>query len=71
MRGAVRRVPDAMPRQQPPLCGVVGGEEERGARGGADDGAADAGVDAAEATGARKAGRGLEAGLQRVEGVEG
>ena len=61
MRRAVRRVPDAVPRQQQPLRAVVGREEERGARGRPDDCAADTGVDAAEAAGAREAGGGLEA----------
>jgi len=61
VRRAVRRVPDAVPRQQQPLRAVVGHEEERGTRGRPDDRAADTSVDAAEAAGAREAGGGLEA----------
>ena len=61
VRRAVRRVLDAVPRQQQSLRAVVGREEERGAWGRPDDCAADTGVDAAEAAGAREAGGGLEA----------
>lgn len=53
------------------LEGVVGDEEESGAGGGADDGAAHAAVDASEAARLGEAGRGLEAGLEGVEGVQG
>ena len=53
------------------LDGVVGDEEEGCARGGADDGAADAAVDAGEAARGREAARGLEAGFEGVERVEG
>jgi hypothetical protein len=50
---------------------VVDDEEERCARGGADDRGPDAVVDAPEAAGGPEAGRGLEAGFDRVEGEEG
>jgi hypothetical protein len=53
------------------LHGVVGDEEESCAGGGADNGAADAAIDAGEAARGREAGRGLEAGLEGVERVEG
>ena len=53
------------------LDGVVGDEEESCAGGGADNGAADAAIDAREAARGREAGRGLEAGLEGVERVEG
>lgn len=46
-------------------------EEECSARRGADYGGADAAVDAAETAGGEEAGGGLEAGFERVEGVEG
>jgi hypothetical protein len=50
---------------------VVGHEEESGAGRGADDGGADAAVDACEAAGGEEAAAGLEAGLEGVDGVEG
>lgn len=53
------------------LDGVVGDEEEGGAGRGADDGGADTSVDAGEAARGGEAGGGLEAGFERVEGVEG
>jgi hypothetical protein len=52
------------------LHALVGDEEERGAGGGAHDGAADAIVDSAEAARGPEAGRGLQAGFEGVEGEE-
>lgn len=59
------------PRRQARLDVLVRDEEERGAGRGADYGGAHAGVDASEAAGGAEGRRGLEARLQRVEGVEG
>ena len=53
------------------LAGLVGYEEERSARGRADHGGTDAGVDTAEATGGIETAGGLQAGFQRVDRVEG
>ena len=50
---------------------LVGDEEESCAWGGPNDGGADAAVDAAEAACCGEASRGLETGLEGVEGVEG
>lgn len=52
------------------LDAVIGDEEERGARRGADDGRADATVDATEAARGDEALAGLQARLERVEREE-
>lgn len=53
------------------LDGLVGAEEEGCSGRGAHDGGADAAIDSGEAAGGEEAGRGLEAGLEGVEGEEG
>lgn len=51
--------------------GVVGDEEEGGARSGAGDDGADAGVEATKAAGGEETSSGLESGFYGIEGVEG
>lgn len=53
------------------LCRLIAAEEEGGAGGGTDNGAADTAIDATEAARGKEAARGLQARLERVEGVEG